>query len=164
MCEGVECFGNHGLFVGPERERCGERGDRWVLPSLPGHLETPEDGGQAARVSAGQRWVRSGERKGQDRGKGEEGESLGTTLALLAWAVGGLMRAPWRGLVWAWCGTSLLEEGSPTWQPVPPPVAGPPFCLGPSTSQEARAESSLAPGPGRAQAGLTAIRSLWLLQ
>lgn len=128
---------------------------------------TPGDSrarGQAARVSAGQRWVRSGERKGQDRGKGEEGESLGTTPGLLAWAVGGLMRAPWRGLVWAWCGTSLLEEGSPTWQPVPPPVAGPPFCLGPSTSQEAQAESSLAPGPGRAQAGLTAIRSLWLLQ
>lgn len=116
MCEGVECFGNHGLFVGPERERCGERGDSWVLPPLPGHLETPEHGGQAARVPAGQRWVRSGERKGQDRGKGEEGESLGTTPGLLAWAVGGLMRAPWRGLVWAWCGTSLLEEGSPTWR------------------------------------------------
>lgn len=151
MWEGVQGFGNHRLFVGLEREGCRERGDRWVLPSLPGHLETPEHGGSRRGSDLESERDRS-------RGAGEEGASLRDHS--WAWAVGGLARAPWRGLVWAWCGTSFLEVGSPTWRP----VARPPFCLGPSTAQEVPAESSLAPGPGRAQAGLTAIRSLWLLQ
>lgn len=163
MCEGVECFGNHGLFVGPERERCGERGDRWVLPSLPGHLETPEHGGQAARVPAGQRWVRSGERKGQDRegrGRGVTGDDSGASGLGSGGPDEGPLERPGVGMVWH----VPPRGGVAHMAAVPRPVAGPPFCLGPSTSQEARAESSLAPGPGRAQAGLTAIRSLWLLQ
>lgn len=90
------------VFVGAEGKGAG-RGETAgsCLPSL-GTWRLRSTGAASeslCRTEMGQIW----REKGRDRSSemGEEGAPLRTTPGLLARAVGGLTRAPWRGPVWA---------------------------------------------------------------